>query len=383
MLRDRDLVVFSDDWGRHPFSCQHLVARLLPYNRVIWVNSVGYRAIRLTAYDARRAAEKVISWLAPRTNGAGRPATGAAPHVLAPVFLPFGRSALVRRFNQASTLRAVRGAMQQLGFERPVVVTTLPTSAGIADRLDASLLVYYCVDDVTLWPGMHGRVAQELELELLRRADLVVATSERLRRTRRNQRQPTELLTHGVDVRHFRVPPPLPGTLPVALYVGLIDERCDRELLAAVARALPDVRVRIVGTWRVPPGPLAGLPNVERLGPVPYEQLPAVLRDASVLLLPYVLDELAQSINPLKLKEYLATGRPVVATPLPEVQRLDRFVRVAEGAEAFVAATREALQQRDWHDPQRDAFLESESWEAKVEQFSSWIAATLPREVAA
>lgn len=381
MLQDRDLVVFSDDWGRHPFSCQHLVRRLLPANRVIWVNSVGYRALRPTPYDLARAVQKMASWVrgARRSHG---PRDPGEPLVLTPVFLPFGRSAAVRTVNRISTIATLRRTMERLAFRDPVVITTLPNTAGIVNRLGASAVIYYCVDDVTLWPGAHGGLARALEQELLEQVDLVVATSEKLRRTRRNGRRPTRLLTHGVDLDHFRVPAPPPGSPPVATYYGLIDERCDRQLLAAVARANPELKVRVIGTWRVDEGPLAGLQNVEKMGPVSYDVLPSRIADAKVLLLPYVVDELAQSINPLKLKEYLATGRPVVATPLPEVTRLGGFVRVAEG-ESFVRAVADAAAHGPAPDPAREAYLAGESWDAKAEELSCSIESVLAGELAA
>lgn len=373
MLEGQDLIVFSDDWGGHPFSCQHIVQRLLPANRVLWVNSVGYRSIKLNLYDARRAVRKVASWFRPPAPG---PAAPAGLHVISPVFLPFGRQAWCRAANARSAVRAVRDAAARLGFRQPVVLTTLPTTGDFVGRLGARLVVYYCVDDVTLWPGVHGRLAEDLERRLLDRSDLVVATSARLQETRRNGRTPTRLLTHGVDIEHFRAlrdRDEWPAGPPVIGYYGLVDERSDRDLLLELARRLPDARLRILGTWRVPPGPLAAQPNVEIPGAVPYAELPARLTDVRVLVLPYHNDELARSINPLKLKEYLATGIPVVATPLPEVLRLVPHVRVASGADDFVAAVREALAAPPGVSPALAALLAGETWEQKARTFGGMI----------
>lgn len=380
MLRDHDLIVISDDWGRHPFSCQHLVERLLPFNRVLWINTVGYRPLRFTLYDARRSLEKIHNWVRarmPREFKTNRPTN---IRVLDPVFLPFGAYKAIRAFNARSVSQSVRNASRSWNFQQPILITTLPTVADFVGHLGENRAVYYCVDDYTLWPGEDGALMRELEERLLRKVDLVVVTSGKLQRTRSNGRCSTVLLTHGVDLQHFKTVGTVPSApdvknliRPVVGYYGLVDERCDLQLIAFLARSLSHINFLVIGPWKVSQAPLAGLSNVKIIGRVDYAQLPAYLAPVDLLILPYHVNQLAESINPLKLKEYLATGLPVVSTPLPEVIKLHPFLKVASNADEFRHAVIAGLSQGKRYSDELDHFLQGETWEAKAEALSIMI----------
>ncbi len=383
MLKDCNLIVLSDDWGRHPFSCQHLIKRFLPDNRVLWVNTIGYRDVQLNLYDLRRAYEKIHGWFEKTDSNKNR-----TDHehitVINPVCLPYGRIKAVRLFNAYSIIKSARAASDKLSMSDAVFITTLPTSADFVGKLGEKAAIYYCVDDFTLWPGVDGDLMRTMEEELLRKVDLVVATSDKLRQTRYNNARATQLLTHGVDVDHFRTVSSLKsmnsthnGSVPIVVYYGLIDERCDLSLLGELARSMSDINFWIIGQWRVDTGTISRLPNVRITGPVSYDALPGYLSSASILILPYVVNELAESINPLKLKEYLATGLPVVATSLPEVLKLNRFLTIADGAEAFKSAIRDALKKKPSLSSELENFLEENSWSSKAYEFSRMIESLL------
>jgi glycosyltransferase involved in cell wall biosynthesis len=380
MLKDHGLIVVSDDWGRHPFSCQHIVERLLPFNRVLWVNTVGYRPLRLTSYDARRALGKVCSWIRPQNPREFNSSRPSNIRVLDPVFLPFGTYSAIRAFNARSVSRSVRNASLSWNFQHPLLITTLPTAADFVGRLGEIRAVYYCVDDYNLWPGEDGALMRELEERLLRRVDLVVATSGKLQRTRSNGRRSTVLLTHGVDLQHFKAVGTVPPATdiknlvhPVVGYYGLVDERCDLQLIASLACSLPHITFLVIGPWKVPQAPLAGLSNVNIVGKVDYAQLPAYLAPVDLLILPYHINQLAEAINPLKLKEYLATGLPVVSTPLPEVVKLHTFLKVAYNASEFRQAVIAGLGQGKRYSVELEHFLQGETWEAKAEVLSNMV----------
>ncbi len=380
MLKDRDLILVSDDWGRHPFSCQHLVEQLLPFNRVLWVNTVGYRSLKLTLYDAGRALEKIYGWIRPRRPHETIASQPSNIRVLDPVFLPFGAYAAIRAFNARSVSRSVRTASHSWNFQHPILITTLPTAADLVGRLGEMRTVYYCVDDYALWPGEDGALMRELEERLLRQVDLVVTTSGKLQRTRSNGRRSTVLLTHGVDLQHFKsvgTVPPAPEikylARPIVGYFGLVDERCDLQLIASIARSLAHINFLVIGPWKVPQAPLAGLSNVKIVGKVDYAQLPAYLAPVDLLILPYHVNPLSEAMNPLKLKEYIATGLPVVSTPLLEVIKLHPFVEVASNASDFQQAVITGLGRGKRYPVELMHFLQGETWEAKAEILSDMI----------
>ena len=126
---DTGLVVFSDDWGRHPSSCQHLIRRLLDRYRVYWVNTIGTRPPRLDLLTVQRGLGKMRSWL--RATGGSPTPVGENPRVLEPIMWPSYRSALGRGLNRIQLTRAVGGALAASGVRRRVAVTTIPLVADL------------------------------------------------------------------------------------------------------------------------------------------------------------------------------------------------------------------------------------------------------------
>ena len=410
-LPSHDFVVFSDDWGRHPFSCQHLMRCFLPQSRLIWVETIGLRRPRLNLYDLRRAAGKIHGWLRPErltggnasdagTDGmksagvklavpvgqasgnnrdAGRSEPPKNPYRISPFMIPYNTIKVVRACNRRGVVRAVRRAMDHLGMRSPILLATLPDAGDYAGSFNEILTVYYCVDDFTLWPGMNQpELVRDMEAKLLAKADLVVAVSESLSETRATPRGPTRLLTHGADPAHFAAPAlPAPEELantpaPIIGFFGLMDEHFDVDLLRDIATKRPNWNFVCIGAKRISLTALENLPNFRRLAAVPYERLPAYAARFDVAVMPYRLTEHTRTANPLKLREYIATGKPVVSTPLPEALRFAGHIRIAGDAAAFADAIEEAL--ADATPPEtRRAALVGETWADKAALFAGWI----------
>jgi glycosyltransferase involved in cell wall biosynthesis len=372
VIANRDFVVFSDDWGRHPSSCQHLFRRLAPGNRVLWVNTIGTRTPTLSRADLTRAAGKLREW----TRGGDEPAEEALVDVIRPFMTPFDRFRPLRRWNARRLVGAVSCAMDRRGFRDALLVTTIPNAAGVVDRLDEAVSVYYCVDEFSEWPGADRAAMLEMERDLLGKVDLVVATSAALFEEKSAVHPRVRLLPHGVDWERFRAGE---GTAPPALvalprprvgYTGLTDLRLDVERVARLAGALPDVSIVFVGPRQLPPGSLDGLPNVHFLPPVAYEDLPAVLAALDAAFLPYVENALTERMNPLKLRELLAAGLPVAATPLPEVRPFAEHVHLARDDDEWVGALHAALGEGRSRADARAASVRADGWDARAEQFS-------------
>ncbi len=380
MINGKDFIVFSDDWGRHPFSCQHIMRHFLPHNRLLWVNTIGLRTPSLTAYDIRRSAEKLVSWLkpGPKQEHVSLPEN---LHVISPVMIPFNNIPRVRSFNRSSVVKSVRAAMRALNMDQPVVLATLPNASEYAGQFDEALTVYYCVDDFTVWPGMNQpELVKEMEDNLLRRADLVIAVSDSLRGSRSNGREPTKLLTHGVEVDHFSLEGkilPTPKILqgishPVIGFYGLIDKHFNVGLVRAVLEAKPDWQVVCIGTKRISLEELERKPNFHWFPALPYQELPAAAACFDAAVIPYFVNEHTRTANPLKLREYMATGKPVVTTPMPEVLRFSGTIKIADGAENFIRAIEEALEEPVDLETRQEA-LRGESWADKAGLVSDWI----------
>ncbi len=182
MIKNRDFIVFSDDWGRHPFSCMHIMKRFLPQNRILWVNTVGMRLPKLSFYDLYRSIEKMGSWFGRSTSREELPANLT---VISPVTIPFNNLSSVRRFNRLSVIRAVRKEMIRLRIKEPLFLTTLPTANDYVGAFNEVVDVYYCVDEYSKWPGALKDMLERMESDFIQKVDLIVATSEELKRTNR------------------------------------------------------------------------------------------------------------------------------------------------------------------------------------------------------
>jgi len=365
------LVVLADDWGRHPSSAQHLVRLLLPRWKVIWVNTVGTRRPRWSLADLRRGLSRM------------RPPQASLPEgltVISPAMYPGFRRAWQRRLNAFLLTRAVERAMAGLHPSvRRVAVTTLPLAADLIGRAAMDRWVYYCVDDFSVWPGLDSDALQRMERKLLSRVDAAAAVSEALVERLALQGREATLLTHGIDVDHWRRAqskpteadlPPWWAALkwPIMLFWGLIDRRLDVAWCRALAERCGSFV--LIGPQDNPPAELAALPNIHLPGAVPYDSLPEVAAAADVLVMPYADLPVTRAMQPLKFKEYLATGKPVVARKLPALGSWADTADLVDSADAFVQAA--LTRATDGLPPaQRSARqrVADETWSAKAAAF--------------
>lgn len=235
----------------------------------------------------------------------------------------------------------------------------LPFSRHLAVRC----AVYDCMDELANFRFAPPELTA-LEQELLDRADLVFTGGYSLYEAKRHRHPRVFPFPSSVDRDHFAT---ARGTLaePVDLkaipgprlgFYGVIDERLDLDLLGALADARPDWSLVMVGpVVKIDPADLPQRPNIHYLGGKPYAELPAYLARWDVALMPFAINESTRFISPTKTPEYLAAGCPVVSTAITDVVRhygALEAVRIAEDADAFVAAAAEALAMKnaggDW-----------------------------------
>ena len=377
-LSGRDIVCFSHDWSGDPLSKTHFMRLLARENRILWVNSIGYRTPSLASgRDLRRIVQKV--WATTDRVREVEPNL----FVLNPLSAPTwgGRAT---RFVGSRLLRwHVRRTMCALGFRRPINWVFNPAAAVVARQLSEDFLIYHCVDEYTAFRGVStGRLAT-LEQSLINRADLVIVSADRLLEAKRSPHAPTVLVRHGVDFEHFRsacnpalqVPDELARLpRPVIGYFGLIaDDWIDIPLLIHLARSLRHASVVMLGKVTMDVSALAAEPNVYLLGRKPYSTLPAYCKGFDVAIIPFPVTPVTESSNPLKAREYLAAGLPVVSTAIPEVEHLSPPCQIAHDREEFVRAVRQALA---YPGPDRDRgrVVENESWAARLGEIRNHVA---------
>jgi glycosyltransferase involved in cell wall biosynthesis len=266
-----------------------------------------------------------------------------------PILLPmFQMSSLVNSANQIVIAAFLRRWMAKLGFRGPLLWIYTPFSGTLIDTVDNSGSVYECVDEFRAARGLvRATVVGKMEDELLRKVDLTVVTQENLLPHRRSLSPNAVCIPNGADVEKFV--PAAEGRLPVPDdlrnipsprlgLVGHIHYWIDLKLIRYLAEKRPNWSFVLIG----PVAPLANvqqirkLPNVHLLGRRAAAEIPAYLQAMDCCLNPYVVGELSENCSPLKLYEYLAAGKPVVSTDMPEARKFPTVVRVAQDYQDFL-----------------------------------------------
>jgi glycosyltransferase involved in cell wall biosynthesis len=372
-------VCFSaQDWwyfnrGHSDFQLMTRVAR---DRTVLLVNSLGMRLP--TAANSTDPWRRVLRKVRSAARGCRQPLeTTAGFHVYTPVFFPTYGSGVLARLNQRLVLAQVRWVARRLGLHRPAVVVTLPTAWPIAARMERGRLVAYRSDRYSALPEADEEMVAGLERELLRHADVAFfSSSELLAQEQAMTRRPA-LLSHGIDLDRFRLASEVqphewlsPLGHPRVGYVGTIDAyTTDVELMTELARSRPDVCFVLAGPVDTDISALTELDNVRYYGVLPFDDVPRFLAGLDVAIMPWLQNDWIRHCNPVKLKEYLAVGLPVVSTAFPEVDHYADVISVAEDRESFANLLDSVLCGLERSDPAgRRSAASAETWDLQAER---------------
>ena len=384
MITGRSFICFSgDDWWYHnPHSRTHIM-RILARNgnRVLFVNSLSTRLPKLTERSARSSVWKKL-----RSYRKGAVRVEENLYVVSPLVVPFYGSRVVRWLNKYLVAAQVRWCMRKFRLETPIVWLALPTALEAAQAIPHSLLLYQAADKISAYRGIDKAVITQLELRCFREADLVLFPGQEMfgRYSHLNKR--SYLLKHGVDYEHFsqaasdgtELPEDIaaiPG--PIAGYFGEVDyKKVDQALIRHAALARPSWSFVFIGNVSTDISSLVGLPNVHFLGARPYQVLPAYAKAFAVCTVPWDSeDEMVRHASPIKIREYLATGRPVVSTDFPEAHRFASLIGIARDRDEFVSQIEAALGEKEGLRQRRMDAVRGESWESRVEEVSEMVSA--------
>lgn len=341
------LLVFSDDWGRHPSSCQHLVQHCLPNHRVAWVNTIGMRPPRINLSTVQRGWEKLRHWSHQVT--AESSSDSPVPQVINPRMWPWFRRKHDRWLNQHLLCRSLVPLLEAAG-EPVYAVTTIPIVADLIGRLPVERWTYYCVDDFSVWPGLDQATMAAMEQGVIAKCDATIAVSDTLMRNLSRQGATPELITHGVDLDFWQANDSgaSAGRLqsadkPLIVFWGVIDQRMDVEWVQQLSQRLGQGTILLVGPLDNPDPQLLKLPHVTHMPAVSITDLPGIARRADVLVMPYADLPVTRAMQPLKLKEYLATQKAVVVRDLPAVASWRDCLDVAHSADDFATRVLERV----------------------------------------
>jgi glycosyltransferase involved in cell wall biosynthesis len=348
---------WDEIWRRNQFLCAELAARF-PGRKILFVE------------PARRGADATLHPLAEYSN-----IVRLRPRKLAPNALPLGR-----QINENAFRRAVVGAMRSLEITEPWLWINAHDAAHLAGALNERAVIYDITDDWTLTdlpPQEKQRIVAQDEY-LCRRADLTIVCSQALYDSRKAVTKKILLLQNGVHLERYRnleqysdSAPQWPH--PVFGYTGTLHaERVDADLVLALAREYSAGSVVLIGPDALDAATrarLAAQPNVHLTGAIAYNAVPRHMAGFDVCIVPHRESPFTESLNPLKLWEYLACGKPVAATNVAGFREYAALCHIGSGEAGFLNACRNALAENDESRiSARQAAVAAHSWDARVDE---------------
>ena len=391
MTRRHDIICISSiDWDFIWQGHQEIMSRLAADgHRVLYVENTGVRPARIR--DAGRIRARLMNWW---RGTKGFRELRPNLFVLSPLILPLPYSRVARWINRQILMRSLSRWMKATQFSRPVVWTFLPTplALDLIQQLEPVATVYHCVDEFSTSSAEARRILASEEA-LFASADLVFVTSEQLRVRASRHSQRVHLFPSGVSVEAFSQPPTgeLPTELrglsrPIVGYVGGLHQWVDQELIAATAAMLPHASFVMIGPEQVDLSVLRQHANIHLLGQRPHAELVNYLAGVDVTLVPYRIADYTANVYPAKMNEYLAMGKPVIATDLAEVRRFNQdhgdIIRVVNDAAGMAASIQELAPLAGPETiERRRAVAQSNGWHRRVAAMLSLIdAAVTARE---
>ena len=372
------IIAFSKDWHEDHTSNHHVLRELARTRRVLWLNSVGTRT---PSMSSSRDLGKIKRKLTEFAKGAIN-----VEHdlwVATPLVVPLPHSPIAVKINQQLIRATIRVLRYQLGIKDFQLWTFLPNTVDYVGTLGEKLSVYYCVDEWSTFTALDAQATIAAEKRLLSRVDVTFCTSQALVDSKSKHTRRTQFAPHGVNFASFaravegdlevpadlaRIPQPRLG------FFGTLRDLLDYDLIAGMARARPDVHLVLIGQKHVDLAELEALPNIHFLGQKKHDELAAYCKGFDVGWIPYRIDDNVKFINPLKLREYLSAGVPVISTSMPEVLPFVHLAHIADTPEETSAAFDRALGEGSAAArTQRSESMRTETWPARVSRIAETV----------
>ena len=392
MLKDQSIICFGgeDWWYHHPHSKNHLMRRFARAgNKVIFVNSISMGLPSLAHKDLLPRLRRKLGSYAKLAR-----TTEEGITVVSPATLPFYGNAAARWANQKLLLGQIGALARRKGMKRPILWVAIPTAAEVIGQMDESLVVYQVSDKYDANTDDHATdpaVIRRLHEKALNAADIVLYSGRKLLAEATQGLEKSFLLEQAVDFSHWSQVGA--GTLEIAPeiariagprlgYFGAVDPwLVDQELIKRAAREHPQWQWIFIGNL-ARGTELAGLPNVHFFKSVPYQDLPRYAAGFDVCVLPWVTEHAFTSYgSAIKVREYLATGKPVVIAALPEYEPMRDVLRIAYNRDEFMSLLADALQETGTvQKAARQASVQDGTWDARAVWVSNLITAALAKK---
>ncbi|PCJ96218.1 MAG: glycosyl transferase [Zetaproteobacteria bacterium] len=334
-----EIIVFGEDWGSHPSSTQHIIKRLIPNHDIVWINSLGLRRPKVNAQDFKRACNKLKNMLHKRNENTIFKANETdVTHIVHPRAISWPGNPLASLLNRYLLGQQIESIIETRGFNMPILWASMPSAINAIDNYPNHKVVYYCGDDFRALAGVDHRPVEKMEKRLAARADLIIVASKPLQK--RFPEEKTVLLEHGVDYELFSTDAPRAPDFPdhplIAGFYGSIHDWLDMGIIVQAAQACPEWTFVFIGNVHINISSLKTLKNIKFLGARAHKNLPSYIQHWQVSMLPFKDCEQIRACNPLKLKEYLSAGRPIVSTEFPALTPYRKNVHVMRNANELI-----------------------------------------------
>jgi glycosyltransferase involved in cell wall biosynthesis len=387
MLKGTSIICFGgeDWWYHHPHSKNHLMRRFARAgNKVIFVNSISMGLPPLANKDLLPKIGRKLKSYAKLARDTPEGIT-----IVSPATVPFHGNAAARKLNQRLLTAQIGRLATRKGMTSPILWIAIPTAAVMIGKMDESLVVYQVSDKYDANSEDHAvdpAKIRELHEYAIEHADIVFYSGRKLLEEATIGREKSYLLEQAVDFEHWSQvssidPAPEVAGIPRPRlgYFGAIEPwLIDRDLIRRAANEKPDWHWVFIGNLARGTD-LADLTNVHFLRPVPYNELPRFAAGFDVCVLPWETEHAFTSYgSAIKVREYLASGKPVVISPLPEYESFSDVLRIARSRDEFIRLVDDALQENDpAKSAARQASVRDGTWDARAEWVSDLISARL------
>jgi glycosyltransferase involved in cell wall biosynthesis len=389
MLHGKSIICFGgeDWWYHHPHSKNHLMQRFARAgNKVIFVNSIS---MGLAPMKSGEVFPRIKRKLKSYAKLARTTADGVT--VVSPAIVPFFGNRAAAATNRRLLTTQVSLLARNRGLSNPILWIAIPTAVEVVGRLNESLVVYHVSDKYdanTMDHVTDPALIRDLHQRGLEAADLIFYSSRKLLNEAEQARDKSHLLEQAVDFDHWAtvstgqlsVPHEIEGIPHPRLgYFGAIEPwLVDQEMIQHAARKRPNWNWIFIGNKSKGLG-IEALPNVHFLPPVPYRELPRYAAGFDVCVLPWNTELSFTSYgSAIKVREYLATGIPVVISPLPEYESMSDVLRIGRSHDQFIDLVVDALREKDSEKAQaRQNAVREGTWDARAEWVSGLIEKSL------
>ncbi|MBU8921933.1 MAG: glycosyltransferase [Bacteroidales bacterium] len=388
-LQGRNIICLSSAHWDSPawVNSQHLMSRLAITNRVLYIEPLSLRFPRGGKHDLGKLLYRLAGWFRKPRRITDR------LFVYAPIMIPLHRFRLVRLINRVLLKSMLRVVGKIYRFSDPVLWIFLPTGADLIGQLGEDMVIYHCVDNYSANPGVDREIVDQLERQVLEKADIVFATSPALRDKCSALNRNCHYLPNVADYAHFSLAldpdTAVPSDLekipsPRAVFVGNVSGyKVDFELLRYAASELPGISFVLIGMVGAgdpdsDPSVLVEQENIHVMGVRDYLDLPAYLKGCDVCLIPFRINETTTGVFPMKFFEYLAAGKPVITTGLPALEEYSKHCYIARDREMFVSSIRKSIEKTDQAMVKAGIELAADnSWYSRIEDISSIVTETV------